>query len=221
MRNHCSLIICVIVLALVSVSCSDDTIREDEAVFQPKQALYDIELIRSTSPGEKQLVSDFLRREDFANHTHLKLDEGYREASVVEYTDLEGKSIVLSYDNVPEKDDSEVSLILIADEENRVMTHYEHIKKDAGSAYLITVYNEGVEWFVSTVDKATDEVLDFSFGSSLKKGGDEEEQGMTFAECALMAIEACVEDAGCAFMCGVMWKYCLGAIALACLVVST
>ncbi len=220
MRSHCKLIICVIAFAAVSVSCSDDTTRIEETERQPGQELYDIELIRRTNVEEKQLVAEYFSQEGFANKTHLNFDAGYREALVAEYTGLEGRSIVLTYDSFSDKDGTEVSLILIADGENRLVTHYEHVKKDAGSTTVVTVYHEGVEWFVSHIDKETGEIIDLSFGSGLKTADDDDEQGMTFAECALMAIEACVEDAGCAFMCSVTWKYCLGAIAAACLIVT-
>ena len=39
-------------------------------------------------------------------------------------------------------------------------------------------------------------------------------------ECAKMAVSACVNDGGCAFMCGIVWQYCLGSIGLACAYVA-
>ena len=38
----------------------------------------------------------------------------------------------------------------------------------------------------------------------------------TFGGCAETLGDACIGDNGCAFMCGIMWQYCLGAGAAAC-----
>ena len=75
----------------------------------------------------------------------------------------------------------------------------------------IKTYKENIEWFVAEVDKNTDEIISFNFNSNAN---------MSFWECAEMAVGACVNDGECAFICGIIWQYCLGSIGLACAYVS-
>ncbi|MCF6213959.1 MAG: hypothetical protein L3J45_08040 [Flavobacteriaceae bacterium] len=122
---------------------------------------------------------------------------------------MPGKAIVLKYKKGVAKSNSEKSLILVIGEENEIITNYEHEKIDNGNTYTIRTYKEGNEWFNAEVDKNTEEIISFSFSSKVMNK-------MTFWECAKMAVGACVNDGECAFMCGIVWEYCLGSIGLAC-----
>ncbi len=208
----------VFVLFLVAfISCNDEILPEVEDL-EEKQEYYDIEIIRPPCDDETATLSEFISSAEQLDLTFMKYDHSYHNAEVVEYTGLEGKSIVVGYNDPAEKDGTESSLILLADQDNQRLTYYEHIRKDMGQTYKVRIYHEGREWLVSTVDKHSGEVLEISYLNSSKN--EDEDEKISFNECAKIAIDSCVEDKSCAFTCAVLWKYCLGAIALACFLVT-
>ena len=73
------------------------------------------------------------------------------------------------------------------------------------SYYTIKTFKEGQEWFTAEVDKKTEQIISFNFSSNISAE-------MSFWECAEMAVGACVNDGECAFICGIIWQYCLGSI---------
>lgn len=208
----------ILMSSVILFSCNDEIMPQEEDITMP-QEYYDIETIRTPDSEEAGLLTSFINRAESLNLTSGKYDHSYQSAEVVEYTGLEGKAIVAGYSGGESKDGVENSLILVADEENNELTHYEHIRKDKGQVYEVQIYQEGKKWLVSTVDKETGEVLELIY-SSYNKEEEADDEEMSFSECAKMAIDSCVEDNSCTFMCAVLWKHCLGAIALACFLVT-
>ena len=98
---------------------------------------------------------------------------------------------------------------MVVDGENKIITNYEHEKIDNGKTYIVKTFKEGIGWFTAEVEKDTERILDLAFDRT-------DSARMPFWECAEMAVGACVDDGECAFMCGIIWQYCLGSIGLAC-----
>ncbi len=202
-------------LLLFATSCKDDD--SEDLMTTPETCIfgetYDIRQIRSAEKQEVEMAYAFLQDNQAHGKTHFNPDDDYIEKVVVEYTNLEGKAVVLTYDD-EDKDGDELSLILVADEENELITFFEHDRKVLGDTYQVSIYLEGAMWLYALLDKDTEDILDFSFYGG--KSTDNEEESMTFNECVAMAVTACLDDPECAFICGIIWKYCLGSIAIAC-----
>ena len=207
-------------LLLVLASCQDDVDKAlvPEAEQAEEAVTYDIDLIRTANKQEVAVAEQFLKKSNQFGKTHFHLGEDYDALDVVEYNNLDGKGIVLTYAD-EDKSGSELSLILATDEDNKLITYYEHDRRDRGDTYEIRVYHEGVAWFSAEVDKNTEEIINFVIFET-KSDNDSEEEGVGFYDCLGIAISACLDDSQCAFMCGIMWKYCLSSIALACALVS-
>ncbi len=172
---------------------------------------FDIADIRTINSIERELVSDFLSKNSSINKVAFEKGDIFEVPEVVTYTNLPGKSIVLKYKNGNNKTHYEKSLIIVVDNKNKIITSYEHEKFDNGKTYIVKTFKEGIEWFIAEVDKDTDKLINFSFNKNVK---------MSFWECAEMAVSSCVNDGECAFICGIIWEYCLGAIGLACAYVA-
>lgn len=205
---------------LLNTSCSDEAV--ECLLVDPQQeaeeVTYDIETIRGPSEEEVLLANLFLAEHAAGGKTHYQHDDDYSAMDVVEYTNLEGKAIVLTYDQT-DKSSRELSLILVAKEDNKLITYYEHEKKDKGQAYHVSIYYEGRELLFAVVDKETEEVLQYTL-FNVKSDEEDNSGGVSFSECVGTAVAACLDDPECAFMCGIIWKWCLGSIALACLLVA-
>ncbi len=206
-------------LLLVLASCQDDVDKAlvPEAEQAEEAVTYDIDLIRTANKQEVAVAEQFLKKSNQFGKTHFHLGEDYDALDVVEYNNLDGKGIVLTYAD-EDKSGSELSLILATDEDNKLITYYEHDKRDLGDTYEVTVYYEGVAWFYAEVQKNTEEIINYTI-FEIKSGGDDD-GGITFSECMGAAIGACLDDPECAFMCGILWKWCLSSIALACALVA-
>ncbi len=216
MKKHIYLNAVLIALLLFAASCNDETGPDplppsDVCLFDET---YDIKAIRSAQKPEKELVHGFLKESQVGGKTHFNPDDDFTEMAVVEYTNLEGSSIVLTYEDA-DKNSDELSLILVADEENELITYMEHNRMIQGDTEQVYIYLEGQMWLSALLDSETEDVLDFSFHGG-KSDDDEQEESWTFAECLDITVSACLEDPSCAFICGIIWKYCLGSIALAC-----
>lgn len=232
MRTKKHLAAFLFLLSFLLFACDNDSVLVEIPDPLPGGQYYDIEAIRGANRTEQAITAQFIERKMMAGGLYHKAQDSEYETRTVKYTGLEGKSLVTTFTTGTEKGQDAYALILIADEEDHVQTYYEHVTQCHGTTRTVTVMHEGVEWFVSTVDAATEEILDFSFGKNLpagvydkdRDGEENEEEGggntMTFAQCATMAIDACLNDGSCAFICAITWKYCLGAIALACLIVT-
>lgn len=200
----------VMFLSIILFGCSNDN-TEIQDTNQQISKSFDIVGIKIANAAEENLISNFLSQSDFTNKTSFKTGDIFEVPEVVTYTNLTGKSIVLKYKSENNKTNYEKSLILVVNNEDEIITNYEHEKIDNGNSYTIKTYKENIEWFVAEVDKNTDEIISFNFNSNAN---------MSFWECAEMAVGACVNDGECAFICGIIWQYCLGSIGLACAYVS-
>ena len=204
---------------LFLTSCQDDMDKAltPESDHAEEMVTYDIALIRDANKPEVDLTSHFLASSSQYGKTHFNFGDDFISQDVVEYTNLEGKAVVLTYDD-EEKNEDELSLILVADEENKLITYYEHDRKDMGSTYQVTVYYEGHAWLFAEVEKSTEEVINYTIFDT--KSDDDDDNGVSFFECMGAAVGACLDDPECAFLCGILWKWCLGSIALACALVA-
>ncbi len=214
-----SKLVAVVVGALLAMaSCQDDKVLSPEAEPAEEAVTYEIKLIRWADKQELALAGSFLSEKVPNGKTAFHFGEDYDTVDVVEYTNVEGKGIVITYGS-GSKNRDELSLILAADENNKLITYYEHERRDLGDTYAVTVYHEGIAWFAAEVDAEAEDVIDHIVFNT-KSGGNNESEGVSFSECLGIAIGACLDDSQCAFMCGIMWKYCLSSIALACALVA-
>lgn len=221
MKKLSKLIVIALGLLLMLASCRDDVDKtliqetnQDESVVT-----YEIDLIRTADKQEFALTKTFLVSNHHYGKTHFCFDDDYDSMDVVEYTNLKGKGIILTYDD-ENKNCDELSLILVANEDNKLITYYEHDKKDHGDTFEVTVYHEGNAWFYAEVQKNTEKILNYTIFGAKSGGGDDDGGGISFSECMGAAIGACLDDPECAFMCGILWKWCLSSIALACALVA-
>ncbi len=196
---------------LIIISCSEDTPISSENLeeLQPVDKYFDIEKLKSANNEEIDLISKFITQNFSSKNTTSKINSKFDKPEVVSYTNLPGKTIVLNYKNDGVKDISERAIILVVNEDNEIITNYKHKKIDYGSYYTVKTYIEGNKWFNAKIKKDCEEIIEFNLksGVSLKT---------SFRECAETAVKACVNDGECAFICGILWKYCLGSIGLAC-----
>jgi len=207
-------------ILLVLGSCQDNLDKALVPEADPAEAAvtYEIELIRGADKEELALAGSFLSESSSNGKTQFHFGTDYVSIDAVEYTNLDGVGIVITYDG-DEKNGDELSLILAADEHNKLITYYEHDRRDRGDTYEVRVYHEGVAWFSAEVDKNTEEIINYVIFET-KSDDDSEEEGIGFYDCLGIAISACLDDSQCAFMCGILWKYCLSSIALACALVA-
>ncbi len=203
---------------LALASCQDDKVLMPEVEPVEEAVIYEIMLIRGADKQELALAGSFLSEISPHGKTAFQFGDNYDAVEVVEYTNLDGKGIVITYGNETKNGD-DLSLILAADENNKLITYYEHEKRCLGDTYEVTVYHEGIAWFAAEVDTEAEDVINHVIFET-KSGGNNGSEGISFSECLGIAISACLDDSQCAFMCGIMWKYCLSSIALACALVA-
>ena len=219
MNNLFKLVILVF-LSFFIISCSEDSIVASdeqnqtlENKLEQNSKSFDINSIRPANNQELNLISTYFDNSNLTGKKNQKISNDFENPEVVSYTNLPGKAIVLKYKQF-NKSNSEKSLILVVGEANEVITEYEHEKIDQGDNYTIKTLKEGLEWFTADIDKDTEEIIRLNFSPNV------DSKKMSFLECAEMAVGSCVNDGECAFICGIVWQYCLGSIGLACAYVT-
>lgn len=195
-------------LALVT-NCTTDSLGsgvsleiEEKGTIVNKETI-NVNNIREPFEDEIEVITQYLYTLD------LKL-ELFEDIKAVEYTNLYGKSFVLDY-----KGDDHLysnSLILIFDENNDI-TSFINYSKEQYNEYISIIKTDINEekWFRAEINNLTDEII------NIEVYGEKEEKTLdNFVDCVKIAVTSCVNDGECAFICGIIWKYCLGSIGIAC-----
>lgn len=188
-------------------SCTQEAETEaviDSEASKLKIAKINIESIEKANNDELNLVTNFLNDILLTKNVIINFNPNSSTLETVRYTELEGKALVLSYKNDPEK-----SFIFIVYGNNEITTWFKHEKIDYENSFMVKTYIEQNEWFIAEVDKNTEELISFNLLTH--------SNAKSWWECASSAVSACANDGECAFMCGLVAKYCLGAIGIACL----
>lgn len=128
----------------------------------------------------------------------------------VTYTNLEGNAIVLTKKEVSEPNNVKENLILLVDSNFELISYTERFESSVEDGmYTVKVKQEGSDLFEADVSSETGEIINYR-----------NQADIGFWECLSVVADACIQDSECAFLCGIIFEYCLGAIVLACLYVS-
>lgn len=194
------------ILSLILVfafGCSNDENEPIQDVVNELNVPFEISDMRPLVDNEVDAVSKFLSTK--------KGSFDLEEAQFVSYEDLQGNSVFIptyDEDNKSNYDIVKTTLLFLDDEQNIIdYAIHEQIAKEF--TLEINIYNSQKKVINTIVDKETFEILEVNYLNDSSKGG--------WSACASCAAKSCANDGECAFICGIIWKECLSAIAVACL----
>ncbi len=200
---NCIKKICIISLAFLTlISCQKEDNYDERTSLEIVKSLSNIDIDSIENTTDAELTAIFNKYGD-----NLQLDTlEIIESKTVNYNGLTGKSVVIDYEDRSENLDK--SLIFILSENNNVDTYLKYNIRWENEIGYVDVTTEDKS-FMSAEVSSSYEVINLSFNKIHGDG--------SYLDCLDGAVSACVNDGECAFICGIIWKYCLGAVATACL----
>ncbi len=191
-------IISIFIAVLFITACGKHEPANNLTEAQSEDYYTPTEISGSRSPTEKDIhiANSFFQNNNFKNDSPLYVDE------ILTFTDLPVSAMIVGYEG---QSIEESSVILIVNNEE-VVVDLEKYQTYQNGRTTIEFY-QGAEHIVTiNIDPETGEVSDYIIHAP---GGD-------WLNCMRIALDACLSDPPCAFMCGIVWRQCLAAMAAAC-----
>lgn len=192
----------IFVTILLLAACSkheptnNATITQSEFQYFPTE----ISAVRSPTEKEKLIANKFFQTNNFKNGSSMYIEE------ILTFTDLPVTAMIVGYEG---QNIEESSVILIVNNEE-VIVDFEKYQTYQTGRTTIEFYKGQKHIVTINLDPETGEVLDYIIDAEF---GD-------WLACMRTALDACLSDPPCAFMCGIVWRRCLAAMAAACAYVT-
>lgn len=199
----------VVFLLIVLFSCNENEIHKDLAEDEVTDlSVVGIESIRNATSHEIDIAIKFLSDYSVSNNKDIKITD-FEEVEIVTYTDMPGKTFILNFSN--EGNYNSHSLIVVVGLEDEIISAIEYVKVENNDTYSVSLNYGSFEFLTAEISKEGDTMLNYNFKTNPKG-----RMATSWGECMETAASACVSDGECAFLCGIIWQYCIGALVTAC-----
>ncbi len=204
-RNYLKLFVLVVLIVVIN-GCSTNSLENNKKELDNVSELNSpipIQEIRELTEEEKKLSSKYLSQIDSKSIYH------YDESTITSYKDINGYSIFISVSNEAKFDQNETTFILFMNQNKKIVDYAIFEKIENNVIDEINIYNNFGKFLTVSINNETNEMVSAEIFKSGAKG--------SWSNCVECAVSSCVNDGECAFMCGIVYKQCLGAIGVACL----
>jgi len=194
----------IVIILTVFYSCQTDNGFQE---IEPSNEL----------PKESDISSIMLANEEEAGHILSLLSNnlrGEKNPTSIEIVNYESQKDVETYFVNYDQPEEEYSIIIQANSQMDSFDLIEYSLVEYSNFSLVTITNFKGATMKLKIDKLTEEIV--SFESNVSSFRTSEKMG--FWECVEVAVSSCVSDGECGFICGIIYRYCLGAIGTACAV---